>query len=276
MAVFVGINASDAAESWDAMRRWGHVPASDVWDGEWWGLVTSAFVHVEIWHVAFNVYWLWILGRVLEQAVGPVRWLLLCLSAAFVSSAAQLAWSDDTGIGFSGVVYAFFAFMWAARRRWPVFAEVVSRDTVSLFLVWLVLCVGLSATGVWNVGNAAHVAGLAYGASLGAAVAIQRRRVAAVAGAGALLVASIGVLFYAPWSQAWTCVQAYRLHADGDYDAAERHYLRARDLGAEPGWVLENLARLYAANGDRKKYDDALGRLREIDPAAARRVEGGE
>jgi GlpG protein len=247
----------------------------DAWNGRWWTLVTSAFVHVQIWHVAFNVYWLWVLGRVLEEAIGPFRWSLFCLSAAFVSSAAQLAWSDEVGIGFSGVAYALFGFMWIARPRWPSFARVVNRDTVLLFLVWFVLCIAATWTGMWNVGNAAHAGGLVYGGLLGAAAARPRRRAAALAGTGALLAASVALLLYAPWSATWSCVQGYRAHVREDYAEAERSYLRALDLSARPAWVLGNLVRVYGATGEKAKYESTLERLRAIDPEAARKLAGG-
>jgi len=275
VAIFFGIHASGDAESWEGLRRWGYIPGGEVWAGGWWALVTSAFVHLEIWHVAFNVYWLWILGRILEQQAGHARWLLLCLSAAFVSSTAQLAWSDDTGLGFSGVAYAFLGFMWAGRRRWVAFATVVNRDTIGLFVAWLFLCVVLSFTGAWNVGNAAHVAGLAYGLAAGAAAVRSGRRPAAAAGVGAMLLVAVGVLLYAPWSATWTSMRAYDLHEREDYAAAEGHYLRALDLGVDPAWAWGNLCRLYQATGEKGKYDNALARLRTIDPGEAREVEGG-
>jgi len=269
--VFLGMNA--AAGVREALYRGMVAPAFDVWNGRWSTLLTSAFVHIQIWHVAFNLYWLWKLGRVLEGAIGHLRWLLLCLSAAFVSSAAQLALYDDTGIGFSGVVYAFFSFMWMTRGRWPSFAAVVNRDTVLLFLGWLVGCFVVTAMGIWNVGNGAHAGGLAYGVLLGMAAQHPRRRVASLSGAGVLLLLSIALLFYAPWSPSWVSVRAYRLHVSKRYAEAERSYLRALDLGYQPAWVLGNLVLLYRATGEKDKRAATLDRLRKVDPKAARKLE---
>jgi membrane associated rhomboid family serine protease len=248
----------------------------DVWHGRWWLLVTSAFVHFEVLHVAFNLYWLLRLGRVLETAIGPARWALLCLTAAFVSSAAQMAWSDQTGIGFSGVGYAFFGFMWVARGRWPAFARAVNRDTVLLFLAWLVGCMVMTAMDMWRVANAAHVGGLVYGLLLGAAVVVRRGRIAAFGGAGALFAASVMLLFYAPWSPTWNGVRAYRLHMQRDYADAERAYLRALELGHQPAWVWRNLALLYRAERRKDRYDEALRHLREVDPEAAEKLSAGK
>ena len=65
------------------------------------------------------------------------------------------------------MVYAFFGYTLAARKRDPLFALFLSRDTIMWMLGWLVLCIVLTQTGEWNVGNAAHVAGLVFGFLLG-------------------------------------------------------------------------------------------------------------
>ena len=49
-------------------RGWLFGPAVD--DGEWWRIVTSAFLHGSLLHIAFNMYGLWILGNSLEEGLG--------------------------------------------------------------------------------------------------------------------------------------------------------------------------------------------------------------
>ena len=55
-------------------------PGDGVWhpgvaDGAWWQLLTSAFTHVEIWHVAMNMFALFLFGPALEGIVGRARFL---------------------------------------------------------------------------------------------------------------------------------------------------------------------------------------------------------
>src|SRR5437660_2702665 len=73
--------------------------APAVWDGQVWRLVTSVFPHADIVHLAFNVYWLWQFGRVVEGWMGSVRFAGFFILMAFGSSAAQLLVSGDGGIG---------------------------------------------------------------------------------------------------------------------------------------------------------------------------------
>ena len=49
-------------------------------------------------------------GQPTANAIGPWKFLAFFVASALVSSSAQLAFSDDTGIGASGVVYAMFGF----------------------------------------------------------------------------------------------------------------------------------------------------------------------
>ena len=65
-------------------------PARDwiagVSDGAYWQLLTSAFTHVEIWHIGFNMLALWVLGPQLEIAIGRARFVALYLLSGLAGS----------------------------------------------------------------------------------------------------------------------------------------------------------------------------------------------
>src|SRR3954464_6250263 len=46
-------------------------------NGDYWRIVTSGFIHAGFIHIAFNMYLLYILGTMLEPAIGRVRFLLI-------------------------------------------------------------------------------------------------------------------------------------------------------------------------------------------------------
>lgn len=50
--------------------------------GEWWLLITSAFLHANLMHVAFNGYLLWLLGGMLEPTLGHGRFAALYAAGA--------------------------------------------------------------------------------------------------------------------------------------------------------------------------------------------------
>lgn len=260
-------------ESWDVLSKWGYYPVDEIREGAYWALLTSVFVHIELWHVVFNVYWLYVLGARLELAIGSWRWLVFVLGAALVSSGAELGVSDDTGIGASGVVYGLFGFMWICRDRLPGFHHILDRRTVTLFILWLGGCIFLTLTKVWEVGNAAHVAGLAFGAGTGAALLYERKRAVIVCALILLFVASLVPMFWAPWSYDWTSQRAVNAYENSDYDTAIKWYQRSLQLGQDEIWCWSSLALAYHAKGDSQRYAEVLKTLRKLDPKAADAVE---
>jgi rhomboid protease GluP len=151
-----------------------YLTSAGIRSGNYWGLITSVFTHVQLWHLFFNVYWLWILGGLLEPAIGRLNWIGFFLIAAIVSSGAQFAMSGSTGIGASGVVYAMFGFMWIGRERYPSFQRIVTKQNIRLFLGWLIFCIIATRMNIFRVGNTAHVAGLLFG--VGAAFLVLRNK----------------------------------------------------------------------------------------------------
>jgi membrane associated rhomboid family serine protease len=74
--------------------------------GDWYRLVTSGFVHYGIIHIAFNMYLLYVLGQMLEPAIGRVRFLLVYFAGLLGGSAGAVLLSPDSlTAGASGAVF---------------------------------------------------------------------------------------------------------------------------------------------------------------------------
>jgi membrane associated rhomboid family serine protease/Flp pilus assembly protein TadD len=147
--------------------------SAGAWRGELWRLVTSALPHVDPLHLAFNLYWLWAFGTLVEGAFGRLRTAAIFLLLAAGSAAAEYAVYDG-GVGLSGVGYGLFGLLWVlSARKDSRFAGAIDHRTVVLFLGWFVLCFVLTQAGAWRVGNVAHAAGGVLGILLGLAVAAR-------------------------------------------------------------------------------------------------------
>lgn len=266
VAIFLAISSEGAGDSWQTLSRWGVLPAPAIWDGAYWGLLPGVFVHLELWHVAFNMYWLWVLGSRLELVIGHVWFLVFYLTAGFVSSAIQLAMSDSTGIGASGVGYAIFGFMWATRDRYQSFLPVLDQRTVKLFMIWLVGCIIITFLGIREIGNAAHVSGMIFGLLVAGSFVLGHQRSLMFAALGALLFCSVAVLVRCPWSITWLSTQAYHAHADKHYSEALVLYSRVIEKNPHSAWAYFNRSRVYEALGDRTKASIDRKKAREIDP----------
>ena len=91
---------------------WAKVDISSLFEsaeirrGQLWRLVTSIFPHLDILHLAFNLYWLWALGTVVERVYGHAKTALLLLLFAVGSYSLDFAFAQG-GVGLSGVGMAY-------------------------------------------------------------------------------------------------------------------------------------------------------------------------
>lgn len=146
--------------------------------GEYWRLITPAFIHFGWMHIVFNCLWLWDLGGKVEKLVGSVNMLLLFLAIALISNTAQFGYEGPSLFGgMSGVVYGLLGFSWVGSAVQPEW-KIQPTPGIMLFMVgWLVACIFgvVSALGFGDIANAAHVGGLLSGAALGAAFGLLSR-----------------------------------------------------------------------------------------------------
>jgi membrane associated rhomboid family serine protease len=77
-----------------------------VQNGDWWRLITSAFLHASVLHIAFNMLALWWLGAPVEAALGRVRYLGLYLVSGLAGAAGALvADPHSLPVGASGAIF---------------------------------------------------------------------------------------------------------------------------------------------------------------------------
>jgi len=144
-------------------------------------LLTSAFSHISVWHLAGNMLVLYSFGFDTLAQLGSRRFLLLYLGGGLVSSLALVAWPyviprswpayyqydhNAIGLGASGAVNAVIA--WSI-FKWPrniIYLYGVLPLPAALLGVGFICydAVDLYYGSTRNVGNASHLCGAAYGA----------------------------------------------------------------------------------------------------------------
>ncbi|MGD2051785.1 MAG: rhomboid family intramembrane serine protease [Acidimicrobiia bacterium] len=85
--------------------------------GEWWRILTAAFLHLNTVHILFNMYALYLFGPRLEQQVGSVAFASLYFAAAAGGGAASylLGPLNQASVGASGAIFGLFgAWMFVA------------------------------------------------------------------------------------------------------------------------------------------------------------------
>jgi membrane associated rhomboid family serine protease len=137
-------------------------------DGEYWRLVTSAFLHDGIIHIAFNMYILYWLGTMLEPVLGHVRFTALYFASLLAGSfGALVAEPHGLTVGASGAVFGLMAAAFVFQRARGIDPWRSGLGPVIL----LNLALPFIFTNL-NISIGGHVGGLIGGAI--AALAIER------------------------------------------------------------------------------------------------------
>ena len=160
--------------------------------GEWFRIVSAGFLHAGILHLGLNMFVLYILGRILEPAIGTPRFVALYAVSLLAGSLGALVLEADTlVVGASGAVYgAMGATILIARRRG-------FEDIAGQIGIWLVLNLVLTFS-INGISIGGHLGGLTGGV-LAALLITQAerhaggRRAVGLEAAGMLALAAVAV-----------------------------------------------------------------------------------
>jgi membrane associated rhomboid family serine protease len=153
----------------EQLVKWGsNLPRMTLGAGEWWRLLSSAFLHGNLVHLAMNMFALWQAGQLVERIFGSLRFAGLYLLAAIGGSLGSLLWGllshhPVNSVGASGAVFGIigglFAFIGREHSGVP---PTVVRDLRSSLVPFLLFNIGAGFL-YPHTDNAAHIGGLAAG-----------------------------------------------------------------------------------------------------------------
>ena len=152
-------------------------------DGEWWRLLTSAFLHYGPLHLGMNMLVLWFIGPALEDYLGHARYLLLYIVSGLAGAAGALILSPNAfTVGASGAIWGLMgaAVLLEARRIYVFGGQAMGLVVFNLLFTFLIP--GISIGG--------HIGGLIGGAVAALAFSSLRRKPALAT----LSVAAVGVV----------------------------------------------------------------------------------
>ncbi len=88
------------------VEREGALHAIGIAYGEWWRIVSGAFMHESILHIGLNMLILYWLGRMLEPAIGSVRFAAVYAVSLFAGSLGALVLTPHAlTVGASGAIF---------------------------------------------------------------------------------------------------------------------------------------------------------------------------
>jgi membrane associated rhomboid family serine protease len=165
----------------------GAVSQATISDGEYWRLLTAGFLHAGLFHLLFNMFALYVLGTMLEPAMGRLRFgLVYFVSLLAGSFGAILVEPNAPTVGASGAIFGLMgAALIVLRHHGISFAE-------SGLAVWLGLNLLITFT-VSNISVGGHIGGL-IGGTVAALVLVELpKHVRVSASIANLLCAALGV-----------------------------------------------------------------------------------
>ncbi len=149
----------------------GAVYGPSVADGEWWRLITGAFLHLGILHIAFNMYALWLFGPIMEQMYGHLEYAVIYLLCALGGNVLTILAAPGTpALGASGAIFGLFGLAFIVSRRRHLLLGPQARAMLSQVGTLLVLNLIITFS-VPFISWTGHVGGLAVGGLVGVLLA---------------------------------------------------------------------------------------------------------
>ncbi len=129
--------------------------------GDYYRLITSAFLHIGIIHLLLNMYSLYIVGTQIEYFYGKIKYLIIYLFSALMGSlfTVVLSSTNTVAAGASGAIFGllgallYFGYNYRGYIGNAIIGQIVPVILLNLFI-------GFTTPGI---GNAAHIGGLIGG-----------------------------------------------------------------------------------------------------------------
>jgi membrane associated rhomboid family serine protease len=154
------------------------IPVAVLQYGQWWRILTGAFLHGGLIHIGVNMMSLWFLGRFIEYALGPARMLAIYMLSLIASGLGVVYFSSDPNVatvGASGAIFGLFGALFAIGFKLGKPGMDLVRANIGILVLNLIITFTVPAIS-WQ----AHVAGLIAGFVLTYALYFPPRRVAPV------------------------------------------------------------------------------------------------
>jgi len=137
---------------------------------QYWRLITSGFLHENFIHIGFNMYLLYLLGLMLEPAIGSARFAVIYFTALLAGSFGALFATASPSLGASGAVFGLMGAAVVELRARKV--SVMESGIGGLIVINLIFSFTFA-----NISVGAHIGGLIGGflAGLAFRAADQRR-----------------------------------------------------------------------------------------------------
>lgn len=151
------------------LLKFGALQSNLVRTGDYYRLITSAFLHIGIIHLAFNCYALYVIGSQLESFFGKIRYLIIYLVSAVCGNLLSIVFSNYISAGASGAIFGLLGALLYFGYHYRIYLGTVMKSQI-VPLIIMNLFIGLLLPGI---DMAAHIGGLIGGLFIAIAVGIK-------------------------------------------------------------------------------------------------------
>jgi membrane associated rhomboid family serine protease len=158
-AVLGGASASGGSIGGSSLVREGGLSGFAIEHGEYYRLLTAGFLHAGFLHLFFNMFSLYILGGLLEPAVGKLRFATIYFVSLLAGSFGALVVEPDAlTVGASGAIFGLMgaAVVVMRRRGIPIMESGLG--------IWILLNLAITFAPGLNISIGGHIGGLIGGA----------------------------------------------------------------------------------------------------------------
>ncbi len=165
VAVFIAMELTGGSTSTRNLIRFGANFAPLVAQGEYWRLVTSAFIHIGLPHLLFNSFALLTFGRLAEAIYGHARFLAMYLVSGITGALLSYLFNRGLSAGASGAIFgvatALVIFHFRNRTAFQILGGSGLGGIVFVLIINAIF--GITQPGIDNWG---HAGGALGGAAL--------------------------------------------------------------------------------------------------------------
>ena len=138
-------------------------------NGEYYRLITSAFLHIGLLHLLVNSYALYVIGPQIESFFGKTKYIIIYLVSAIFGNLLSMLFTDGISAGASGAIFGLLGSMLYFGYHYRVYLEGVLKSQI-IPLIVANLLIGFLGTGI---DNAAHIGGLVGGVLISMVVGVK-------------------------------------------------------------------------------------------------------
>lgn len=199
---------------------------NEIRNGHYWGLLTSSLIDSSILFLVWGICWFWYFGHTFENRVSIPFYIFVIISSIIFPQLFEILIFETTGYGSGGITCALFGFVWLMSAYEPFNGWVITYTQKLSFLAFILICIFLDSTKIYEIGIGALIGGLFWGVFVAAVSRFVKIRALRIAIPALVLGVFLIPVFWAPWQISWLLVKAEMNRKRSNFAEAKELYSR--------------------------------------------------